>query len=66
MARMGVDDALIKAGCRSGDEVRILGYSFDFEGIEDDFEEDSFDDVELDLEADPFDQVEGSDEDVEA
>ena len=66
MARMGVDDALIKAGCRSGDEVRILGYSFDFEGIEDDFEEDSFDDVELDLEADPFDQVEGSNEDVEA
>ena len=66
MARMGVDDALIKAGCRSGDEVRILGYAFDFEGIEDDFEEDSFDDVELDLEADPFDQVEGSDEDVEA
>ena len=34
LARMGVDDALIKAGCRAGDEVRISGYAFDFEGAE--------------------------------
>lgn len=39
MARMGVDDALVKAGCRNGDEVRILGYAFDFEGIEEDVED---------------------------
>ena len=45
MARMGVDDALIKAGCKNGDEVRILGYAFDFEGIDDD--EDYEDDVEF-------------------
>ena len=32
MARLGVDDALAKAGCRAGDEVRILGYSFEYEG----------------------------------
>lgn len=43
MARMGVDDALAKAGCRNGDEVRILGYAFDFEGMDDD--EDFEDDV---------------------
>ena len=42
---MGVDDALIKAGCKNGDEVRILGYAFDFEGIDDD--EDYEDDVEF-------------------
>lgn len=35
MARMGVDDALLKAGCCSGDEVRILGYAFNFEGADD-------------------------------
>ena len=39
----GVDDALEKAGCRMGDEVRILGYSFDYEGAED-FNEDEFTD----------------------
>ena len=39
LARMGVDDALVKAGCRNGDEVRILGYAFDFEGIEEDVED---------------------------
>lgn len=66
MARMGVDDALIKAGCRSGDEVRILGYAFDFEGIDGDFDEDPFDDAELGLEAEPFDQFEGTDENAEA
>lgn len=33
--RMGIDDALYKAGCRNGDEVRILGYSFEFGGFDD-------------------------------
>lgn len=54
LARMGVDDALVKAGCRNGDEVRILGYAFDFEGIEEDVED------ELDL-----DELEGVFEAVE-
>ena len=31
MKRMGVDKALEDAGARDGDEVRILGYAFDFE-----------------------------------
>lgn len=30
--RMGLDDALEKAGCANGDEVRILDYSFNYEG----------------------------------
>ena len=33
--RMGLDDALEKAGCRAGDEVRILGYEFDYQGAHD-------------------------------
>ncbi|MBQ9058168.1 MAG: GTPase ObgE [Atopobiaceae bacterium] len=31
-ARMGIDDALTRAGCKAGDEVRISGYAFDFQG----------------------------------
>ena len=49
MARMGVDDALIKAGCRSGDEVRILGYAFDFEGVDTDDDDDIADEELLDI-----------------
>lgn len=49
--RMGIDDALYKAGCRNGDEVRILGYSFEFGGFDDekpdDFDELTDDDDEL-------------------
>lgn len=45
MGRMGVDDALLKAGCRNGDEVRILGYAFAFDGIEDD--DDLIEDIDL-------------------
>lgn len=42
--RIGVDAALQKAGCRAGDEVRILGYAFDFEGAEElEDEDDVFD-----------------------
>lgn len=33
-SRMGVDDALEAAGCRAGDEVRIVGRAFDYEGAE--------------------------------
>ena len=42
MKRMGVDAALEEAGARDGDEIRIVGYAFDFESArthEDLFEE---------------------------
>ena len=29
--RIGLDDQLIKAGARNGDEIRILGFAFSFE-----------------------------------
>lgn len=45
LSRIGVDEALEKAGCRAGDEVRITGYSFAYEGAEDEFDE--FDDSDL-------------------
>lgn len=32
--RMGLDDALVKAGVHTGDEVRILGYALDYAGPE--------------------------------
>ena len=35
---MGLDAQLAKAGCVHGDEVRILGYAFDYEGVRDDDE----------------------------
>jgi GTP-binding protein len=58
--RMGLDDSLEKAGVRPGDEVRILGYAFEFEGTEskDAYGElDDRDDVILD-------EFEGMDDDV--
>ena len=49
-ARMGVDDALEKAGCRAGDEVRICQRAFDFEGAEDFSEyEDELEDVGVEV-----------------
>lgn len=47
--RMGLDDALAKAGCFHGDEIRILGYSFDFEAQTEDIyaELDDYDDAVL-------------------
>ena len=42
MKRMGLDTALEEAGARDGDEIRIVGYAFDFESArthEDMFEE---------------------------
>ena len=44
-SRMGVDDALAAAGCRAGDEVRVLGLSFTFEGEP---EEDPYGDLGVD------------------
>ena len=35
-ARMKLEDLLTRAGCVHGDEVRILGYAFTFEGAHDD------------------------------
>ena len=43
-SRIGVDDALEKAGCRAGDEVRIAGFAFAYEGADDFDEYDGFDD----------------------
>ena len=40
--RIGLDDRLAEAGCKDGDEVRILGYAFTYEG---DATEDEFSDV---------------------
>ena len=43
---MGIDASLAKMGCSNGDEVRILGYAFNFEGVRDDdevFEDDGED-----------------------
>lgn len=34
LKRVGVDDALRRAGARDGDEIRIVGYSFDYESPE--------------------------------
>lgn len=66
-SRMGVDDALQKAGCRAGDEVRICQRAFDFEGAEDFSEfEDEFEDADVEVidvaaeGADVADATEGS------
>ena len=50
--RLGLDEALAQAGCRPGDEVRILGYSLVYEG---DAEDDAF--AELDAGEDADDEV---------
>ncbi len=34
LKRLGVDDALARAGALDGDEIRILGYAFDYESPE--------------------------------
>ena len=38
LARTGVDDALERAGCSTGDEVRIAGYAFDYESDDDEYD----------------------------
>ena len=55
LSRIGVDDALEKAGCRAGDEVRITGYSFAYEGALDDFEDEVFEDTDFAVEPSPDD-----------
>lgn len=42
-ARVGLDDALARAGAVHGDEVRIMGFAFEFEGAEELREEGSGD-----------------------
>lgn len=55
--RMGLDDALADAGVHQGDEVRILGYSFEYEGFNDDDEEIPGDLGEISGNFDPSDFV---------
>ena len=65
-ARMGVDDALEKAGCRAGDEVRICQRAFDFEGAEDFSEyEEELEDEGGDVAVEVFDVADAADEGVE-
>ena len=42
-SKMGIDDALADAGAATGDEIRILGYEFTYEGEEPKDDEDIFD-----------------------
>ena len=66
-SRMGVDDALQKAGCRAGDEVRICQRAFDFEGAEDFSEfEDELEDGSEDLVVEVVDVADDSLEAVDA
>lgn len=65
-ARMGVDDALEKAGCRAGDEVRICQRAFDFEGAEDFLEYEELEDAGEDVAVEAIDVADAADEGVEA
>ena len=64
-ARMGVDDALEKAGCRAGDEVRICQRAFDFEGAEDFSEYEELEDAGEDVAVEALDVTDAPDEGVE-
>ena len=61
-ARMGVDDALEKAGCRAGDEVRICQRAFDFEGAEDFSEYEELEDAGEDVAVGAIDVADAADE----
>ena len=61
LARMGVDEALENAGCRAGDEIRIAGIAFDYEGEDDEAEED----LPLEGEDGPLEPVMESPEGIE-
>ena len=63
-ARMGVDDALEKAGCRAGDEVRICQRAFDFEGAEDFSEYEELEDAGEDVAVEAIDVADAADEGV--
>ena len=60
LKRMGVDKALIRAGAVDGDEIRIVGRSFEFEGSSN-VAEDVYDEL-YDYEPEPFVEVFGDDE----
>ncbi len=45
LRKLGVDDALLEAGAVDGDEVRILGYAFDFDTL--DADEDIYQELDL-------------------
>ena len=45
LRRSGVNDALRKAGAKDGDEVRISGMSFDYDGMSD--EEDMYRELDI-------------------
>ena len=68
MARMGIDDALEIAGCKAGDEVRIMGIAFNYEGTDElDDEELSAEELdELALEASAGDGRDGGEADEQA
>ena len=65
-ARMGVDDALEKAGCRAGDEVRICQRAFEFEGAEDFSEYEELEDAGEEVAVEALDVADAADEGVEA
>ena len=54
--KIGLDEALEKAGCRAGDEIRILGYAFDYDGGK---EGADFDEIDGDDELPSDEQVTG-------
>ena len=59
-------NALEKAGCRAGDEVRICQRAFDFEGAEDFSEyEDELENAGEDVAVEVFDVADAADEGVE-
>lgn len=62
-ATMGVDDALEAAGCRAGDEVRIVEVAFSYEGA-DDFEDEEEEALEASeaLGEEPVDEAETPEE----
>ena len=54
--RIGLDEKLAKHGAKQGDEVRILGFEFTYEGeTEDDY-------TELDEAVELFDDADGEEE----
>ena len=60
LKRLGVDKALERAGAVDGDEIRIVGRSFEFEGSSN-VAEDVYDEL-YDYEPEPFVEVFGDDE----
>ena len=60
MKRLGVDKALERAGAVDGDEIRIVGRAFEFEGSSN-VAEDIYDEL-YDYESEPFVEVFGDDE----